>query len=87
MVAITEEKFGKYFAKSFKEVVLPALESMEERLALKKDIEELDRDLGMKIDTLDRKFDARQDRLDRQGKIHEQIEVKVETLESTVFPH
>lgn len=41
MVVITEEKLGKFFAKAFKDVVLPALEDMEERLASKKDLNEL----------------------------------------------
>lgn len=76
IVAISEEKLGKYFATSFKEVVLPALEDMETRLkeeiASKEDVEELKK--GM--DTLNRKFDAQQDRLDRHGKSIEKLERK-----------
>jgi chaperonin cofactor prefoldin len=75
MTAISEEKLGKYFAKSFKEVVLPVLEDMEERLASKKDIYRIEE----KLEKMD-------ERLDRQGKTQDKIEVRVETLETTIFP-
>ncbi len=56
-----KEEVHKIVADAVHEVVIPALESMEERLtgkmATKKD-----------IDRLERKFDAQQDRLDRHGK-------------------
>lgn len=82
MVVISEEKLGEYFAKSFKEVVLPALEDMEGRLASKKDLEEVRIELGGKIDSLERKFDAQQDRLDRHGKSIENLEKQVSVLTS-----
>jgi hypothetical protein len=75
MVAITEEKLGKYFAKSFKEVVLPALEDMEtrlkEELASKKDIYRLEE-----------KIEKIVDRQDRQGKSIEKLETQVATISS-----
>ncbi|KKU23245.1 MAG: hypothetical protein UX36_C0007G0009 [Microgenomates group bacterium GW2011_GWC1_46_15] len=82
MVVVTEEKLGKYFAKSFKEVVLPALEDMEERLASKKDLEKVRKDLGGQIDSLDRKFDAVQDRLDNHGKRIQKLESQVSAVAS-----
>ena len=82
MVVVTEEKLGKYFAKSFKEVVLPALGDMEERLASKKDLEKVRKDLGGQIDSLDRKFDAVQDRLDNHGKRIQKLESQVSAVAS-----
>lgn len=86
MVAVTEEKLGKYFAKSFKEVVLPALEDMEnglkKELASKKDLENVRKDLGGQIDSLDRKFNAVQDRLDNHGKRIEKLESQASTISS-----
>ncbi len=58
MVVISEEKLGKYFAKSFKEVVLPPLEDMEtrlkEELASKKDIYRLEEKMEKVVDRQDR---------------------------------
>ena len=62
---------GKYFAKSFKEVVLPALEDMEERLASKKDIYRLEE-----------KIEKIVDRQDRQGKSIEKLESQVSVIAS-----
>ena len=71
MVVISEEKIGKYFAKSFKEVVLPALEDMEERLASKKDIYRLEE-----------KIEKIVDRQDRQGKSIEKLESQIPVVAS-----
>lgn len=57
-VSRDDEKFlAEFFAKSFHEVVIPALEDMEERLASKED-----------LGRLERKVDALYDRGDRHGK-------------------
>jgi septal ring factor EnvC (AmiA/AmiB activator) len=86
MVVITEEKLGKWFAKAFREVVLPALEDMEKglrgELASKKDLEDVRKDLGGQIDSLDRKFNAVQDRLDNHGQRIEKLESRVSVLSS-----
>jgi transcriptional regulator GlxA family with amidase domain len=76
MTSKSDDKQVEFFAKSFKEVVLPALEDMEKRLASKKEVQELGKELGMKIDTLDRKFDAQRDRLDRHDKRITRLEEK-----------
>jgi archaellum component FlaC len=92
MTAISEEKLGKYFAKSFKEVVLPVLEGMDKKItgiesnmATKKDLERVTERLESVesgVDSLSRKFDAQQDRLDRHGKSIEKLEGKVSVLTS-----
>lgn len=59
------------FAKAFHEVVVPALEDMEERLASKED-----------LDRIERKIDATTNRMDRHGKQLEDHEERVQTLET-----
>lgn len=73
MTKIDEEKLGKYFAGAFKEVVLPVLEDMEERLASKNDIYRLEEKIEKVID-----------RQDRQGKVQDILQKKVEVLETAV---
>ena len=64
-----KDEFIKLIGDSFQEVMIPALEGMEERLkeelASKEDLKNVSKELSMRIDSLDRKFDAQQDRLDR----------------------
>lgn len=57
-------------ADAINDVVVPALENMETRLASKEDI----RDLASKIDSLDRKFDSQQERQDRHNDRIEKLE-------------
>lgn len=66
---------GKYFAKSFKEVVLPALEDMETRLK---------EELASKEDIyrLEEKIEKSVDRQDRQGKSIEKLEHKTSAIAS-----
>ncbi len=73
MTGIKEEKLGEYFAEAFREVVLPALEDMEERLASKKD-----------IFRLEEKLEKVTERQDRQGKSQEDLQKKVGILESAI---
>ncbi len=69
----TDEKtLAEFFANTFREVVLPALEDMEARLASKED-----------IDRLERKLDAHQDRMDGHGKQLENHEKRIQTLEAS----
>jgi len=69
-----KDEFIKLIADSFQEVMIPALEGMEERLkeelASKEDLLEL----SSKVDSLDRKFDAQQIRLDRHNTRIEKLE-------------
>ncbi len=59
------------------EVVIPALENMEERLR---------KDLASKedISRLERKFDAQQDRLDRHGIQLEKHEEQIKKLQTAI---
>ncbi len=75
----SEDQQAEFFAKSFREVVIPVLEDMEERLASKKDLEVINKSLtGVEgtLDSLDRKFDAQQERLDRHDKRISHVEQK-----------
>src|SRR3972149_7830379 len=72
MVAITEEKLGKYFGKAFKEVVLPVLKDMDKRLtgvegnmATKKDLEQFKNDLGLRIDGVESNLANLETKVDR----------------------
>jgi len=59
-----KEEMTKLVTDVLNDVVIPAMEEMEERLASKNDLHELE----MKVDSLDRKFDAAQNRLDNHDK-------------------
>lgn len=61
-----KEETIKVFSEAFHEVVIPALEDMEERLASKKD-----------LDRIERKLDATIERMDRHGK---QLEIHKERI-------
>lgn len=76
-----KDEFTKLIGDALNDVMVPALESMEERLrnelASKKDLKEL----SLKVDSLDRKFDVQQERLDRHDK-------RISVLEkAAVSPH
>lgn len=73
-----KEEFTMIVTDALNDVMIPALESMEERLASKESVEEI----IMKVDSLDRKFDAQQNRLDRQGKQVENHEERIQILET-----
>ncbi len=68
-----ESKTIEVFAKAFREVVLPVLEDMDEKMATKED-----------IDRLERKFDVQQNRLDRHGKVIEKHEKEIADLKKVV---
>lgn len=67
-----KEETIKVFSEAFHEVVIPALEDMEERLASKKD-----------LDRIERKLDATIDRMDRHGKQLKNYDERIQILEST----
>lgn len=62
------------FGDAFREVVLPVLEDINEKMATKED-----------IDRLERKYDAQQERLDRHGKIIEKHEKEITELKKVVI--
>jgi peptidoglycan hydrolase CwlO-like protein len=77
-----KEEFVGIVAEALNDVMIPALESMEERLrrdlASKKDVQ----DLSMRMDSLNRKFDSQQERQDRHGKQLENHEKRIHVLEA-----
>ena len=86
-----EEKLAGFFANAFREVVLPVLKDMDERLASKEDLNSIKEDVNsIKEDMVDvknrlGKVEDRlikiEDRLDRQGKTQENLEKRVVHLE------
>lgn len=79
----SKEEFIGLVSEALNDVMIPALESMEDRLkdelASKKDLEEVQKRLGgveSTLDSLDRKFDAQQVRLDRHDKRIVRLEEK-----------
>ena len=65
-----KEEFTTLITDIFKDVMIPALDAMEGRLASKKDLS----DLSMQVQALDRKFDAQQERQDRHNARIENLE-------------
>lgn len=76
MIKQDKDEFVKLISDALNDVVIPALEDMEERLttklASKEELQEVKQELSMQIDSLDRKFDAQQNRLDRVEKVQEE---------------
>ncbi len=60
-------------SEALNEVMIPALEDMEERLAAKLDMKADKEDVGR----VERKLDAMTDRLDRHGKAIEELQTAV----------
>lgn len=92
MVVITEEKLAKFFAKAFRDVVLPALEDMETRLASKEDLEVVKNDLNLRIDgvesniadleiKVDEGFKNVNERIDKLGKTLAVLDEDAPTVE------
>lgn len=77
MIKKDKDEFVELIGDALNDVVIPALEDMEERLinklASKEELQEVKQELGMQIDSLDRKFDAQQNRLDRVEKAQEKV--------------
>ena len=77
MIKKDKEEFVKLISDALNDVVIPALEDMEDRLttklASKEELQEVKQELSMQIDSLDRKFDAQQNRLDRVEAVQEKV--------------
>jgi len=81
MVVITEEKLAKFFAKAFKDVVLPALEDMETRLASKEDLEVVKNDLNIRIDGVENNLTNLSTKIDN---VEERLTKRINTVGSQV---
>jgi hypothetical protein len=81
-----KDEFISIVNQGFQEVMIPALENMEERL--KNDLASKGnlKDLSAQISSLDRKFEAQQDRLDRHGKQIEDHTKRIKSLERVTLP-
>lgn len=64
-----EEKIEKIVintvTSAINDVMIPAMDRMEERLASKEDLKEVENRLSGQINSLERKFEAQQERLDK----------------------
>ncbi len=67
-----KQEFIELVSEAFQQVMIPALDNLKEEIEEK--MEEIRKDLGMRIDSLDRKFDAQQDRLDKHNNRIEALE-------------
>lgn len=72
-----ENKITEIVANAINDVVIPALDDMEGRLASKEDLEKFKKETMMEFDSLNRKFDAQQDRLDKHNGRIEKVEKKL----------
>lgn len=72
MATKRDEKLAKFFADSFKEVVLPSLDKLQDT------VDEV-KESTVRIESRVEKID---DRLDRQGKVQDDLQERVEVLES-----
>lgn len=79
-----KDEFINIVNQGFQEVMIPALESMEERMM--NSFASSTKDLSAQINTLDRKFEAQQNRLDRQGKQIEDHTKRIKNLERVTLP-
>ena len=79
MATKKDEKLAKFFADSFKEVILPSLDKLQDSVdGIKTDVGEIKEDV-FKIEKRLEKID---DRLDRQGKVQDDLQERVEVLET-----
>ncbi len=86
MVTIKDEKLAKFFADSFKEVVLPSLDKLQDKVdTIAEDVEVLKEDVGVlkeDVHKIERHLEKIDDRLDRQGKVQDDLQERVEVLET-----
>ena len=77
MIKEDKDEFVKLISDALNDVVIPALEDMEDRLtnklASKQELQEVKQELSMQIDSLDRKFNAQQNRLDKVEAVQEKV--------------
>lgn len=86
MATKKDEKLAKFFADTFKEVLQPSLDKLqdtvettqEDIVTIKEDLSEVKEDI-YQIKTKLEKID---DRLDRQGKVQDDLQERVEVLET-----
>lgn len=78
LTKIDEKKIEKIVintvTSAINDVMIPAMDRMEERLASKEDLKEVENRLSSQINSLERKFEAQQERLDRH-------DARISTLE------
>jgi hypothetical protein len=71
-----KDEFTGLIVDALNDVVVPALDDMEARLASKEELQGFRKETEMHFDRLERKFDAQQDRLDRHDKRITRLEKK-----------
>jgi len=84
MVIKKDEKLAKFFADSFKEVVLPSLDKLQDKVDnVITDVAEMRENMATKTDLyrVEEKLEKIDDRLERQGKVQDDLQERVEVLE------
>lgn len=71
-----KEEMAEFFGEAFREVVIPVLEDMNERMATMATKEDLDR--------IERKLDAGQKRMDRHSEVLERHERDIKQIKTKV---
>jgi len=85
MVIKKDEKLAKFFADSFKEVVLPSLDKLQDKVDnVITDVAEMRENMATKTDLyrVEEKLEKIDDRLERQGKVQDDLQERVEVLET-----
>lgn len=86
MATKKDEKLAKFFAGAFKEVVQPGVDKLQENVdTMTRDIVTIKEDLSEAKDDIYQiktKLEKIDDRLDRQGKVQDDLQERVEILET-----
>lgn len=78
MVTKKDEKLARYFTDTFKEVVLPSLDKLQDT------VDEVKENMATKDDLykIEVRLEKIDNRLERQGKVQDDLQERVEVLES-----
>ena len=78
MVTKKDEKFAKVFAETFKEVVLPSLDKLQDT------VDEMKENMATKNDLykVEERLEKIDNRLERQGKVQDDLQERAEVLET-----
>ncbi len=85
MATKKDEKLAKFFADSFKEVVLPSLDKLQDKVDnIGTDVAEMKENMATKTDLfkIEEKLEKIDNRLDRQGKVQDDLQERFEVLET-----
>ena len=85
MATKKDEKLAKFFANSFKEVVLPSLDKLQDKVDnIETDVAEMKENMATKTDLfrVEERLEKIDNRLERQSKVQDDLQERVEVLET-----